>query len=98
MNTTYIGLAAGILTSVSLLPQLVKIIRDKKADDLSYGMLGTLLTGLAGWVWYGLEKDDMPIIVTNTFSIIVNGLIIAFTIKYKGQSADAAATGSQPAR
>ena len=81
--TNYIGIFAGICTSVSLLPQLIKIIREKKADDLSYGMLFVLLTGLGAWVAYGVMKDDYPIIITNCFSFLVNLLVIVFTIRYK---------------
>lgn len=79
----YIGIGAGVLTSVSLVPQLVKMIKEKKADDISYGMLLTLLAGLAGWVWYGFMKTDYPIIITNSFSFLVNSLITGFAIKYK---------------
>ena len=35
-QTQLIGIIAGICTGVSLLPQLIKIIKDKKADDISY--------------------------------------------------------------
>jgi MtN3 and saliva related transmembrane protein len=82
-NTEYIGIAAGICTSVSLLPQLIKIIKEKKADDISYFMLAILVTGLSGWVWYGCMKSDLPIILTNSFSVLVNLMVIFFTIKYK---------------
>ena len=81
--TNYIGIFAGICTSISLLPQLIKIIREKKADDLSYGMLFFLLTGLGAWVAYGIMKEDYPIIITNCFSFLVNLLVIFFTIRYK---------------
>jgi len=79
----YVGIGAGICTALSLLPQLIKILREKKADDLSYGMLGVLLVGLLGWVWYGILKTDWPIIITNSFSVAVNVLIIIFSFKYK---------------
>jgi MtN3 and saliva related transmembrane protein len=79
----YIGIAAGICTAVSMLPQLFKIIKEKKAEAISYLMLFILLVGLGGWIAYGLLKEDYPIIITNGFSLIVNLLIIGFSIKYK---------------
>lgn len=82
-QTQLIGIVAGVCTGISSLPQLVKIIRDKKADDISYFMLFILLAGLAGWVWYGVLKQDYPIIITNAFSFIVNTAIIFFTIRYQ---------------
>ncbi len=84
--TLYIGIAAGILTSISMLPQLFKIVKEKKANDISYFMLFILFTGLGGWIWYGILKKDLPIIIPNGFSIIVNCLIIGFSIKYKNKS------------
>ena len=82
-QTQLIGIVAGVCTGISSLPQLVKIIRDKKADDISYFMLFILLAGLAGWVWYGVLKQDYPIIITNSFSFVVNIAIIFFTIRYQ---------------
>jgi MtN3 and saliva related transmembrane protein len=83
MNSTYVGLIAGILTSISLLPQLIKIIREKKAEDLSYFTLILLLVGLGVWIYYGILREDLPIIITNSFSFLVNSLVIIFTVKYK---------------
>jgi MtN3 and saliva related transmembrane protein len=83
MNEETIGILAGIGTSVSLLPQLIKIIKEKKAGDISYFMIGILMVGLIGWVWYGILKKDAPIIITNCFSILVNTCMVIFTIKYK---------------
>jgi MtN3 and saliva related transmembrane protein len=82
-RTQIIGIVAGICTGFSLLPQLIKIIKDKKADDLSYFMLGILLAGLTGWIWYGCLKEDYPIIITNLFSLVLNIIIIFLTIHYK---------------
>ena len=78
-----IGIIAGIFTGISLLPQLIKIIREKKADDISWVMLFVLLAGLACWVWYGTLKEDYPIIITNSFSFLVNLAIIFLTIRFK---------------
>jgi MtN3 and saliva related transmembrane protein len=83
MNTTQlIGIVAGILTATSMLPQLIKIIKHKKADDVSMFMLIVLLCGLATWIVYGILREDWPIIVTNCFSFFINVLMVIFRIKY----------------
>ena len=79
----YIGLFAGICTAISLLPQLIKIIRDKKANAISYGMIGILMLGLITWIVYGIVRKDYPIILTNCLSLTLNILIFIFTVKYK---------------
>lgn len=79
----YIGIGAGVLTAISMLPQLFKIIKEKKADDISFGMLIVLLAGVAGWIWYGIVKVDYPIITTNSFSFLVNSVVLGLSIRYK---------------
>lgn len=81
--TEIVGISAGICTAVSLLPQLVKLIRNKKAEDISLVYLFVLLTGLLLWIWYGWLREDMPVMATNTFSLILNLVIIVLGIKYK---------------
>jgi MtN3 and saliva related transmembrane protein len=81
--TEVVGISAGVCTAVSLLPQLVKLIRDKKAEDISLIYLFVLLAGLLLWIWYGWLRKDLPIMVTNTFSLMLNLVIIVLGIKYK---------------
>ena len=78
-----IGLSAGILTASSLLPQFIKILREKKADDISIPMLLILLAGLSLWIYYGTLRDDWPIIITNLFSLTFNIGIIILKFRYK---------------
>ena len=84
--TEWVGIVAGIFTSASLLPQLIKLLKEKKAHDISIFFLATLLVGLILWVWYGILKKDIPIIATNSFSIVTNLLMIIYGIKYKKAS------------
>ncbi len=83
MSTELIGIAAGICTAISLLPQLIKIIREKEARNISLFYLVILLAGLSLWIWYGVLKDDLPIIATNVVSLVLNVAIIVMGIKYK---------------
>lgn len=80
--TQIIGIAAGILTATSLIPQLVKIIKEKKADDVSPMMLFILLAGLGLWATYGIMKTDWPIIITNSFSFLLNTVVLFFRYRY----------------
>jgi MtN3 and saliva related transmembrane protein len=83
-----VGIVAGIFTAFSLLPQLIKLIREKKAEDISLFFLVVLFIGLGFWIWYGFLRNDLPIIITNAFSIVVNLLMIILGIKYKRQKTD----------
>jgi MtN3 and saliva related transmembrane protein len=81
--TEVIGIAAGVLTSTSLVPQVVKTIKEKKAEDVSLLMLVVLGSGIALWIVYGIKKNDIPIIATNAFSLLVNITMVILGIKYK---------------
>jgi MtN3 and saliva related transmembrane protein len=83
INPNIIGISAGVFTAASMLPQLIKIIKEKKADDISLPMLFILFSGLILWIWYGFMKTDRAIIITNIFSLLINILTLAFSIKYK---------------
>jgi MtN3 and saliva related transmembrane protein len=48
--TTAIGLAAGLLTTVSLIPQVTKIWKTKSAKDVSRKMFIAFCVGVALWL------------------------------------------------
>ncbi|HWJ92421.1 MAG TPA: SemiSWEET transporter [Flavisolibacter sp.] len=84
--TEIIGLAAGVCTACSLLPQVVKTMKEKKAEDVSLIMLLVLQAGLVLWIVYGFKRQDIPIIATNCFSLLVNITMVILRVKYRGTS------------
>ena len=64
-----VGFLAGILTSGSALPQVIRSWRTRSTADLSAVMLAMLNVGLLLWVIYGVAKRDWPITLTNGFSL-----------------------------
>lgn len=84
INENILGIVAGILTSISMLPQLIKVLKEKNVDDLSPVMLLTLIAGLSLWIWYGIGKGEAPIIYSNAFAVLVNlCLLISYLIYRK---------------
>lgn len=83
-TTQWFGIAAGIFTAISMLPQLIKILKEKKAENVSLLMLLVLLGGLALWVVYGFMRDDLPLIVTNSFSFLLNTVVLICRIRFSG--------------
>lgn len=83
MNLTEIlGFVAGSFTSVSTLPQLIKTLRKKEAGDVSITMFLVLITGIALWVAYGLQKKDMPVVITNSLALLLNIMMLILKIRY----------------
>jgi MtN3 and saliva related transmembrane protein len=77
-----LGLVAGVCTSSSLLPQLIKTIRVKKAEDVSVVMFIVMLTGNALWIYYGFDKSDVPIIATNFLSLGLNIAMLVLKFRF----------------
>lgn len=72
MDVNILGIVAGFLTSIAMIPQLIKVIKEKNVEDLSWVMILVLICGLSLWVWYGFIQDELPIIISNAFAVLVN--------------------------
>lgn len=83
MFENILGIVAGIITSVSMLPQLIKVWKEKDVEDLSWMMISLLVVGLSLWVWYGIIKEEAPIIYANSFAVLVNILLLISYFKYR---------------
>lgn len=79
------GISAGILTAASMMPQVIKTIKTKEADHVSALMLIILISGIILWIIYGIMKKDMPIICTNSFSLMVNIMMLFLRWKFGGR-------------
>lgn len=83
MDENILGLVAGGITSVAMLPQLIKVLKDKDVEDLSVLMILFLVLGLSLWVWYGIIKEELPIILSNAFAVIVNICLLISYFRYR---------------
>ncbi|MDN5627485.1 MAG: SemiSWEET transporter [Weeksellaceae bacterium] len=83
MNENILGIIAGVFPSISMMPQLIKVIREKDVSNISLGMLLILITGLALWVVYGVLKTEWPIILTNALAVTLNTILLIFYFKFK---------------
>jgi MtN3 and saliva related transmembrane protein len=89
---TGIGIVASALTSSALIPQLIKLIKEKKAEDVSIVMLAVLLIGLALWIYYGILKNDPIISISNAFAALINVSTFILTVRFKKQGSRQANT------
>jgi MtN3 and saliva related transmembrane protein len=80
------GIIASSLSTLSLLPQIIKLIREKKSADISLGMFAMLLVGFACWIYYGVLKEDYLIVVANAISFLLNTITVILSIRYKNKT------------
>jgi MtN3 and saliva related transmembrane protein len=77
-----LGVIAGTLTTVSFLPQLVKIVKNKSAKDVSLLMFLIFTLGILLWLVYGILTLTLAIIIANSVTIILALSILILKIKY----------------
>lgn len=82
---TIIGILAGIFTTVAVIPQIIKSWRTKKVMDVSPIMFSILIIGVGLWVVYGILKNDLPIIITNGISFLLNLSMLVLMFFYKSE-------------
>ena len=63
LNIEFFGYFAAILTTLAFLPQLIKTLRTKKAEDVSLITLIMFLTGVLSWIVYGYKIASIPILL-----------------------------------
>ena len=81
-NIEFFGYFAAILTTLAFLPQLIKTLKTKKAEDVSLTTLIMFLTGLLSWIIYGYKISSTPILMANIITFILNLLILIFKITF----------------
>ena len=76
LNVEFFGYFAAILTTAAFLPQLVKTLKTKKADDVSSLTLLMFICGVGSWIIYGYKISSSPILVANIITLILNLFIL----------------------
>ena len=77
-----IGFAAGFLTTVAFVPQVVKIWRSKSAEDVSLVTFLAFTLGVALWIVFGVVQKEPPIIVWNGVTLVLAGAILAMKLRF----------------
>jgi MtN3 and saliva related transmembrane protein len=81
VNPEWIGSAAGFLTTVAYLPQVIKTVRSRETGSLSVWMYASVCLGVTLWTVYGVMIDSMSVIVTNVVSLLLAGTVLAMKLR-----------------
>ncbi|MEL6929866.1 MAG: SemiSWEET transporter [Cyanobacteria bacterium J06600_6] len=79
---TYVGLAAGVLTTLSFLPQAIQAWKTKSTKDISLAMFLSFCLGVTLWVIYGFFTQNIPVFVANFATLILALSILVCKLKY----------------
>lgn len=77
-----LGYAAGAITTLTFLPQVLKTYKEKSAKDVSLNMFLIAAINEVMWIVYGALREDMVIILTNAVVLLMSLTMIFFKLKY----------------
>ena len=82
VNIEFFGYFAAVLTTAAFLPQLIKTLKSKKAEDISSITLIMFICGVGSWIIYGYEISSSPILIANIITFILNLFILISKVYY----------------
>lgn len=80
----WLGYAAGTCTTLSFLPQAIKVWRTRSVGDISGAMYGVFVAGLALWLVYGLALEAWPVVIANAVTLVLAGAILLMKWRFGG--------------
>lgn len=72
-----LGFTAAFCTTVSFLPQAIRVIRTQDTYALSLSMYSIFTVGVTLWLTYGLYKQDWAIVTANVITLVLATVILA---------------------
>lgn len=91
---TAVGIVAGLFSTYSFVPQLLKVWRHGDCEAISKRMYLVTVTAFSLWITYGVLIDSLPVMLFNSLSLLLSGSILLMKLRYdrrcKANAPDAA--------
>ncbi len=82
-----VGVAAGLCSMTSFVPQIIKILREKDAESVSLRMYVVTVTGFVLWITYGALQGSWPVWLSNSVNLVLAATILALKLRYGRRAA-----------
>lgn len=76
------GVAAGLCSMASFVPQIVKIVRERSAAGVSLRMYAVTIVGFACWITYGALSGSWPVTAANSVCLVLTATILALRLRF----------------
>ena len=77
-----IGIAAGLLTTLAYVPQVLKVWRSRSARDISLSMFLLMNLGIALWLAYGLLIGSPGLILANGATLFLTAAVLVAKLEF----------------
>jgi MtN3 and saliva related transmembrane protein len=82
MIVDLIGYVAACMTTVSFLPQLIRVVKLRSARDISLGMFLIFTAGTLCWLIYGLLVHSLPVSIANGVTLVLSASILFLKLRF----------------
>ncbi len=83
--TTWLGTTAALLTSISFVPQVLKILKTGNTSGISLIMYALFVTGVACWLVWGMFLGQTPVVIANGLTLILSSAVLFLKIRAVAQ-------------
>jgi MtN3 and saliva related transmembrane protein len=83
MLVNIIGFLAAFTSTISLIPQIIKMFKTRSVEDISICMVFNFLVTSALWIVYGYMITSWSVFLTNILMLILATIMVYMKIKYR---------------
>jgi len=77
-----VGIVAGTLTTLCWLPQALRILKSRSAEDLSLVTQSAFTAGILLWLVYGIVLGSPALIASNGVTLALSTAILVLKLKF----------------
>jgi MtN3 and saliva related transmembrane protein len=77
-----IGMLAAVCTTVSFVPQLIRVWRLRSAREISLTMFLVFSLGTVLWLVYGIAIRSVPVMLANAVTLALSLAILAMKVRF----------------
>jgi len=85
-----VGIVAGLCSTSSFVPQVLKAWREGDTEAISKRMYIVTVSAFSLWIFYGVMIESWPIIIFNIASLVLSGAILVLKVRTSRRSPAAA--------
>lgn len=89
-----VGLVAGVCSTSSFVPQVLKAWREGDTEAISKRMYIVTVSAFSLWIIYGVMIESWPIVTFNIASLVLSAAILVLKVRSSRRAAAAAAGSS----
>ena len=75
------GYAAASFTTLSFVPQVVRVVRTRDTQAISKTAYVVFCLGVALWLAYGLIAGNAPVVLANGVTLVLASIVLGYKLR-----------------